>query len=270
MIQVMGPDGRAHHVYRPWTDQDMKDNLSHLPTIEASGDKFSDDLLIFCQQFSPTFPELRRRTFLADSGATHSVIKATKLPGCKLSGRFVYFVGAAGVTVKEMFTRPVKCTDKGDAACPISKSVKHSFLLSEACPINLLGRDLLLALGLNLISTPDGLIVTRSRSTLTMVQNVPAPLLHVYQWLVSSETTTKLFEAIKGKMSPQARLMSAPNLHCTAHVTAERDDPYVEKFFALPPFPSPPTTVLHHCLFYTTCFSVQGPEGPVEGPRSVH
>lgn len=65
-----------------------------------------------------------------------------------------------------------------------------------------------------------------------MVQNVTTPLLHVYQWLISSETAAKLFETIKGKMPPQARLMSAPNSHCTAHVTAEQDDHYEEKFFA--------------------------------------
>lgn len=42
---------------------------------------------------------------------------------------------------------------------------KHSFLLSSVCPVNILGRDLILAFGSNLLSTPDGLVVSRSDFT---------------------------------------------------------------------------------------------------------
>ncbi|XP_077351969.1 uncharacterized protein LOC144001495 [Festucalex cinctus] len=59
MVQVMGPTGEAAFVFRPWTYQDMKDNLHHLPDI-ADGGTFAAALLTFCQQFTPTVPELNR------------------------------------------------------------------------------------------------------------------------------------------------------------------------------------------------------------------
>lgn len=57
---------------------------------------------------------------------------------------------------REPLTTTLTCIDYGDEACSSQKQIKHSFILSEACTMNLLGRDLLLALGMNLISTPDG------------------------------------------------------------------------------------------------------------------
>ncbi|XP_077363317.1 uncharacterized protein LOC144007491 [Festucalex cinctus] len=59
MVQVMGPTGEAAFVFRPWTYQDMKDNLHHLPDI-ADGGTFAAALLTFCQQFTPIVPELNR------------------------------------------------------------------------------------------------------------------------------------------------------------------------------------------------------------------
>ncbi|KAI3353578.1 hypothetical protein L3Q82_020100 [Scortum barcoo] len=47
-------------VYRPWTQKDMLDSLAHLPDPTVSGTRFSDELLIFCKEFSPTTHELRR------------------------------------------------------------------------------------------------------------------------------------------------------------------------------------------------------------------
>lgn len=73
----------------------------------------------------------------------------------------VYLVGAAGMAVKESFSKPICCTDPGDEKAP-PLTQKHSFLLSSVCPVNIPGRDLILAFGLNLLSAPDGLVVSRS------------------------------------------------------------------------------------------------------------
>lgn len=95
-------------------------------------------------------------TFLADSGATLSLIRAEELPSCKKSGRYIYSIEAGGTGTEETLTMPLSCIDYGDETSSIQKQIKQSFILSEVCPINLLGRDLLLAQGLNLVSTPDG------------------------------------------------------------------------------------------------------------------
>lgn len=92
--------------------------------------------------------------FLVDSGATYSVVKTSSLMSVpKLSGRFTHSLAASGVTNKEYFTSPLRCSDSE------GYSFKHSFLYSPVCPVDLIGRDLMCKLGLCLISTADGLHV---------------------------------------------------------------------------------------------------------------
>ncbi|KAI3360087.1 hypothetical protein L3Q82_014409 [Scortum barcoo] len=59
MMQVAG-QGRSIMVHRPWTQKDMMDATAHLPDPTVSGTRLSDELLIFCKEFSPTTHELRR------------------------------------------------------------------------------------------------------------------------------------------------------------------------------------------------------------------
>ncbi|KAL0154410.1 hypothetical protein M9458_050303, partial [Cirrhinus mrigala] len=59
MVEVSGPDG-AMMVFRPWTVNDMKEAMAHLPNPEEAGDRFSIELITFCKEFSPTMYELRR------------------------------------------------------------------------------------------------------------------------------------------------------------------------------------------------------------------
>ncbi|KAL0199568.1 hypothetical protein M9458_002755, partial [Cirrhinus mrigala] len=59
MVEVSGPDG-AMMVFRPWTVNDMKEAMAHLPNPEEAGDRFSTELITFCKEFSPTMYELRR------------------------------------------------------------------------------------------------------------------------------------------------------------------------------------------------------------------
>lgn len=55
-------------------------------------------------------------------------------------------------------------------------------MLSPVCPINLMGRDLMMKLGIILSSTPDGVQVTCSGPT--MVDCTVDSLLYVYQWRI--------------------------------------------------------------------------------------
>ena len=59
MINVMGPTGPAL-VYRPWTDSDMTEALTHLPDPRNSGIAFALQFETFCREFMPTVSEIRR------------------------------------------------------------------------------------------------------------------------------------------------------------------------------------------------------------------
>ncbi|XP_034093425.1 uncharacterized protein LOC117560601 [Gymnodraco acuticeps] len=70
MIQVAGPRGPLF-VYRPWTISEMKEiSKDHLPNVELGGAKFSTALEMFCRQFSPTMPEIKKLLTLK-MGPTH-------------------------------------------------------------------------------------------------------------------------------------------------------------------------------------------------------
>ena len=84
-------------------------------------------------------------TFGEDSGATFSVIRAAELfPSPKMSACFTHSVGASEKVVKKYFTSPLQCPDEDEM------KTKHLFLLSKNCLINLLGRDLMIKLGISI------------------------------------------------------------------------------------------------------------------------
>ncbi|KAM6920381.1 uncharacterized protein PEZ65_012364 [Lycodopsis pacificus] len=59
MIQVPGVDGAPGLVFRAWTQADILQASSHLPSIH-NGTAFAKDFLIFCKEFMPTGPEVHR------------------------------------------------------------------------------------------------------------------------------------------------------------------------------------------------------------------
>jgi len=127
--------------------------------------------------------------------------------------------------MKEKLTIPLCCvTQQG-------QSVKHAFLLSELCPINLLGRDLMCRLSICLISTPDGLQVVNvtdfHQDTFTGLK-LSNP--YVYQWkIVRTPVITDLMQNICNIISPvDTEFMSPLDLHCIASVSNGPDKPYEE------------------------------------------
>lgn len=54
--------------------------------------------------------------FLADSGATHSVIKYSLVPDVKFRGRSFYSVGASGQPIREKFSMPMSISLHGALA----------------------------------------------------------------------------------------------------------------------------------------------------------
>ncbi len=101
-------------------------------------------------------------------------------------------------------------------------SVKHCFLLSENCPQNLLGRDLMCKLGISLLSSLDGIQVVQCPiQTLATIQQSP---LYIYQGkLKDDELREKFVNAAKDRVSPNSEIMPFSDLHCSAYVSFGRD-----------------------------------------------
>ncbi|KAJ0023497.1 hypothetical protein NQD34_003396 [Periophthalmus magnuspinnatus] len=166
-------------------------------------------------------------SFLVDSGATH-VLKAIQFnPKPPLSGKHVYSIGSSGQTIKENITIPLQCEDG-----PNSKFT-HSFLLSQLCPINLMGRDLMCKLNLCLISTHEGIKVCKmsdlaSKFSNSFVQCATENLNYTYYWQMQNlQFFSTPFKDIQNKICPVATEFQTPeNLQCISHVSARPDEPY--------------------------------------------
>ncbi len=92
-------------------------------------------------------------TFLVDSGAVVSVIQSNVLPNAPKTTKFLKTVGASGITkfepVSELLT-----------VCFGDYRGEHPFLLSDVCPLNLLGRDLMCALNIAMHCDSTGIKIT--------------------------------------------------------------------------------------------------------------
>lgn len=86
--------------------------------------------------------------FLADSWATHSTMCGS-IPTHRLSNRTVNVMGFPGVPLNLLFTTP--CTIE-----VADQKLLHLFLASPHTPVNLLGRDLMIKLGVTVLCGPEG------------------------------------------------------------------------------------------------------------------
>lgn len=157
-------------------------------------------------------------SFLVDSGATNSVIKQSDLL-LPLTSETVRSIGAGGKITCEHKTIPVHC--KLD-----EKQCHHQFLNSRVCPINLMGRDLMMKLGVSVIATEGSLTIT---AVDLEVEN--DAWLWVYQWLLDPPLAEDFLHVAKSNVPPNAEFMSPRNLHCTAHVATHSDETFETTFF---------------------------------------
>uniref|UniRef100_A0AAY4E079 ribonuclease H n=1 Tax=Denticeps clupeoides TaxID=299321 RepID=A0AAY4E079_9TELE len=98
-------------------------------------------------------------TFLCDSGACRTTCKE-HIPYSELSDEVVIVRSANGGKTVVTVSKPVWVRDPKGISC------KMSILFMPECPVNLLGRDGLLNLGLALVSTPGGRLVIKRRAEL--------------------------------------------------------------------------------------------------------
>uniref|UniRef100_A0A3Q3M0F2 ribonuclease H n=1 Tax=Mastacembelus armatus TaxID=205130 RepID=A0A3Q3M0F2_9TELE len=138
-----------------------------------------------------------------------------------MTGNYIYSIGSSGQTVKEYLTKPLTCVHT------LGHIFKHAFMLSPLCPINLLGRDLMIKLGISLISTPEGVQVAANEDLLTthMVKHSSDSLMYAYEWKLQQSTlSADTIDITHNLVSPEnTEFMTVGDLHCTARVSFGSD-----------------------------------------------
>lgn len=160
----------------------------------------------------------RQLLFLLDTGATNSIIKETELTKpIPLSGKTISSRSATGHVVIEPFSTPLECSID-------EKKFEHCFLITQTCPVNLMGRELLGKLGVSVHCTSEGLFADMR---MLHVATGETPLF-VYEWQVSNTClTTKAHD----RVLPSSEFMNDTDLHCTSHVSTGPDDEYAQRWF---------------------------------------
>ena len=85
---------------------------------------------------------------------------------------------------------PLSCSDD------VTGKLKLSLLLSNCCPINLMGRVVMCLLGICLVSTSKGVIVIGTSDTHILVKYSPDTLLYVYEWKLCTSAVTSVNTAL--------------------------------------------------------------------------
>ncbi|XP_054648258.1 uncharacterized protein LOC129190003 isoform X1 [Dunckerocampus dactyliophorus] len=154
-----------------------------------------------------------------DTGATYTCVGPSYASHLPMSDKFVKTVGFSGKLQTIPMTAPVQLTMEGETTTlPV--------LVSEQTPVNLLGRDALCKLNVNISCTPEGVKVDRVKEKFQM--NVQTARAKVY-WLGDiSEPVLQAFQKWEKYICAQIPKASKPRseYHCTVYF-----DPSCSKIF---------------------------------------
>lgn len=169
-----------------------------------------------------------RINVLIDSGATLSAVNNEKV--CIPTNEYVATIGVAGVPLYE----PV--SDVANVSV-VNTDFQHCFLISEASPVSLMGRDLLCKLNASIHCTPDGLYLTIPDEQVIQATQVTSlnTSMH-FGWTLQNFNLENLFSVPRiqtlAKTSPAAAaLVSAvrPVLSCFCTAAVTSSDEYDNK-----------------------------------------
>ena len=111
------------------------------------------------------------------------------------------------------YTSPLSCTLD-------YLTIKQSFLLSNHCPVNLLGSDQMCIFGIVLASHPDDFQVSKMPVALQFLKYHPAALLYIFEWslLPSSvgSITSHLISFVHADSTQAGRFMLGHSI-CVLH-----------------------------------------------------
>lgn len=136
-------------------------------------------------------------SFLVDSGPTITILSKCKNVKVLLSKYLIKTIGASGNPMVENLTKPllVKLGYKTFVYCPTS-------------PVNLMGRDLLCKLGVNISCSEEDLVVTAPSISVYTTLEVPG-----HDWYYSWDFSDP-FDTLNAFAQPGQT--KSDHLHCTA------------------------------------------------------
>ncbi|MEQ2196183.1 hypothetical protein XENOCAPTIV_025900, partial [Xenoophorus captivus] len=146
---------------------------------------------------------------LCDTGACRTVLTKPP-PGVKYSNTAVHVRSAAGTSEVHYLSAPVTITE------PETKlTCQAPVLISQKCPVNLLGRDLMQKLHINIVSTKTGMKAVVEEGALVL-NELSQPY---YYWsldLGPTPTARELLRRTREKQTSQeAQYMPDTELHVT-------------------------------------------------------
>jgi len=154
---------------------------------------------------------------MVDTGAVYTCVNLNYTSHLPLSGKFAETIRFTGQMQLIPMTAPVCLQTK-------NKSITMPILVSNQTPVNLLGRDALCKMGLQIWCSPDGVYIdTMGIETQMMVLE---PKANVY-WIGQIESDVRKTINKSGMFSeahiPEAQLQRS-ELHCTMIYDLERDE----------------------------------------------
>ena len=150
--------------------------------------------------------------FLCDSGAARSLIHPSEAPGVLKTNSCVYVRSASGLIHKEGLSALTWLEDP-----ETGKSVRCQFVLSNGCPCNLLGRDMMQALNIAVVPTQRGVKVLRIYDN-NVIEGEDVPHYWYSLDLVNSgpgSVTSSLVKTVRKRVPPGSMIMNSDELHCT-------------------------------------------------------
>ncbi len=117
-------------------------------------------------------------TLMLDTGASFSCLNPRYASHLPMSGKYIKTVGFSGVTQLLPMTAPVSISLK-------DTEIRIPILVSEHTPVNLLGRDAICKLKMQIWCTPDGIYVDDKairQMNVSTLQQTQEPCANIY-WL---------------------------------------------------------------------------------------
>lgn len=151
--------------------------------------------------------------FLCDTGADKTVVRKP-LPGIPHSSEMIYVKSANGIISSCPVTGPITVVDP-------HSGLKHtqSVILCPSCPVNLLGRDLMLKLHISVVSTDSGMMaIGQGEEVPTYISSGQEP--HYY-WTLDfpqpdpTNTMTRLLQLADESLRHMADADTPKLLHIT-------------------------------------------------------
>ena len=158
---------------------------------------------------------------MIDTGATYTCVSPNYASHLPMSGKYAKTIGFSGNTQIIPMTAPVRLT---------TKYVTIPILVSDQTPINLLGRDALCMMGLQIKCSLDGVIIERTGLQLPVMNTEGTA--NVY-WLGGIESDVDRTVRKWGKFI-QAQIPKAVRAKSEYHCTMQFDhhqDPLLEQLW---------------------------------------